>query len=125
MVIVLIACGLASRKFGSLLPGILQKNLGDVFWAAMVFFLFGFVFPQLSIWRLAILTFIFCFCIEVSKQFHVLWFDAIRATKIGRLIFGYVFGWSNLVCYFAGVALAATVDTVWIAKRLRRSKQEE
>jgi hypothetical protein len=120
-VLFLIVFGLASRMFGSLLPNILQNNLGDVLWAAMVFFLFSFLLPQLSTWRLATIAFVFSFFIEVSKLFHAPWFDALRATEIGRLIFGYVFGWSNLVYYLIGIALAATWDNLLARKRLRHS----
>jgi hypothetical protein len=95
------------------MPDFLQKNLGDVLWAAVVFFLFGFLFPHLVTWRLAALSFVFSFCIEVSKRFHASWFDTIRATERGQLIFGYVFGWGNLVCYFTGIALGASWDT-WL-----------
>jgi hypothetical protein len=88
-------------------------------------FALGFGFPQLTTLRLATLAFVFSFCIQVSKLFHAPWFDAVRATKIRRLIFGYVFGWRNIFCYFIGIVLGAIVDAAFRAKRLRYSKQTE
>jgi hypothetical protein len=83
MAVIVMMLGLASRKFGWLLPDIIQKNLGDVLWATMVFFLIALLLPRLSTLQLAAVTFIFCCCIEASKLFHAPWFDAIRATGIG------------------------------------------
>jgi hypothetical protein len=123
--IVVMILGLASRKFGWLLPDFLQKNLGDVLWATMVFFMIALLLPRLSTLQLATAAFAFSCCIEASKLFHAPWFNAIRSTAFGRLIFGYVFGWSNIFCYFVGMALAATIDNTGITKLRRQSRQAE
>src|SRR5438128_2482223 len=113
--------GLASRKWAWMLPGLLRKNLGDVLWATMVFFLFGFLLPRLSTLRLAGIAALFSMCIEVSKFAHAPWFDALRATVPGRLVFGYTFSWSNLVCYLVGIALGVGWEYGQAFTRLRRS----
>jgi hypothetical protein len=104
-VVLLIVLGLSSRKFAYLLPSLLQKNMGDILWATLVFFLFGLLFPRLSTWRIAGLACLFSLCIEVSKFYHSGWFDAVRSTVLGRLVFGWVFSWSNLLCYLIGVLI--------------------
>ena len=125
MIALLILLGLASRKFAWLLPSLLRKNLGDVLWATMVFALLGFVFPRLSILRVAVMAFLFTVAIEVSKFVHVPWFEAVRATVLGRLIFGYEFSWTNLGCYLLGIAFGAGWETGRNCVRLRRSEHRE
>lgn len=102
-VALLIVLGLASRKFSYLLPSLLRKNMGDILWATLVFFLFGLLLPRLSTLKIAGLACLFSLCIEVSKFYHSDWFDAVRSTTLGRLVFGWVFSWSNLLCYLIGI----------------------
>lgn len=110
LVTLVIALGLASRRYGWLLPGLLRKNAGDALWAAMVFFLFCLLLPRLSTLRIAGLAALFALGIEFSKFLHAPWFDAVRATTGGRLVFGYVFSWSNLVWYLLGIGLGVVCE---------------
>ena len=70
LVVIVIILGLASRKFAWLLPSLLHKNMGDILWAVMVFFLFGLLFPRLSTLRIATLAAFFSLAIEVAKFYH-------------------------------------------------------
>lgn len=109
--------GLASRKFPAVLPFWLAKNAGDVLYAVMAFWLFGFLFPRLSIPRVSLVALLFCFGIEALKFMKAPWMVAARHSRAGALVFGVGFNFSNLVCYAAGVALAATLE--WAIRRRR------
>ncbi|MCA9011825.1 MAG: DUF2809 domain-containing protein [Planctomycetaceae bacterium] len=41
------------------------------------------------------------------------WLDSLRQTILGRLILGFGFLWSDLLCYTAGVAIGIGIDC-WI-----------
>lgn len=105
-----IVLGLASRRFDMLLPGWMHKNTGDVLWATMVFFLFGLLLPKWPTARIALLAAAFSVGIEFIKPYHAPWLDAVRNTILGRLIFGYVFSWSNLLCYLIGIGLGVLLE---------------
>ena len=107
-----ILLGLASRKFPTLLPFWLAKNAGDVLYAVMAFWLFGFLFPRLSIPRVSLVALLFCFGIEALKFVKAPWIVAARHSRAGALVFGVGFNFSNLVCYVLGVALAAAIELV-------------
>ena len=107
---VVIGLGLASRKFAWLLPGLLHKNAGDILWATMVFLGWGLLFPRLSTFRVVGLSVVFSLCIELGKFYHVPWLDIVRATTLGRLVFGYAFSWSNLLCYLLGIGLGIGLE---------------
>ena len=52
---------------------------------------------------------------EFSQLYRAPWIDAVRATRLGALVLGQGFLWSDLWCYAAGVTLAAGID--WILAR--------
>ncbi len=103
--IVVIILGLSSRKFAFALPDLLNGYLGDALWALMIFTGFGFLFPKIETKKLAFISLIFCYGIEISQLYHAEWIDSIRATTLGGLVLGYGFLWSDLVAYTIGVGV--------------------
>lgn len=104
LIILTVILGLASRRFHNLLPHWVQLYLGDTLWALMVFFLIGLIFNKTSTKKIAVMALLFSFGIEISQLYHAEWIDTIRANRIGGLVLGYVFLWSDLVCYTVGIA---------------------
>lgn len=105
-----IALGLASRKWPSLLPAVLGKYPGDALWAAMMFALCCIAWPRGATWRLAAIALAICWAVEVSQLYHAPWIDAIRATPPGHLVLGSAFHAVDLVAYAVGVMIAAFVE---------------
>ncbi|EJQ51388.1 Uncharacterized protein BWINRASL_02618 [Bacillus mycoides] len=105
LTIVVIIVGLSSRKFAFALPDLLNEYLGDALWALMIFTGFGFLFPKIETKKLAFISLIFCYGIEISQLYHAEWIDSIRATTLGGLVLGYGFLWSDLVAYTIGVGV--------------------
>ncbi|WP_242252535.1 DUF2809 domain-containing protein [Bacillus cereus group sp. BfR-BA-01379] len=103
--IVIIILGLSSRKLAFALPQLLNDYLGDALWALMIFTGFGFLFPKIETKKLAFISLLFCYGIEVSQLYHAEWIDNIRATTLGGLVLGYGFLWSDLVAYTIGVGV--------------------
>ncbi|WP_237980313.1 DUF2809 domain-containing protein [Bacillus thuringiensis] len=103
--IVVIILGLSSRKLAFALPHLLNEYLGDALWALMIFTGFGFLFPKTETKKLAFISLLFCYGIEVSQLYHAEWIDSIRATTLGGLVLGYGFLWSDLVAYTIGVGI--------------------
>ncbi|MBJ8052895.1 DUF2809 domain-containing protein [Bacillus cereus] len=103
--IVVIILGLSSRKFAFALPNLLNDYLGDALWALMIFTGFGFLFPKIETKKLAFISLIFCYGIEISQLYHAEWIDSIRAKTLGGLVLGYGFLWSDLVAYTIGVGV--------------------
>ncbi|HDR7517498.1 DUF2809 domain-containing protein [Bacillus mobilis] len=103
--IVVIILGLSSRKLAFALPQLLNDYLGDALWALMIFTGFGFLFPKIETKKLAFISLLFCYGIEVSQLYHAEWIDSIRATTLGGLVLGYGFLWSDIVAYTIGVGV--------------------
>jgi glycopeptide antibiotics resistance protein len=108
-----IIAGLASRHFPQQLPHWVHAYLGDTLWALMVFLLIGFVFKRKSTRWVALAAIVFSFCIELSQLYHAPWIDALRANRLGGLILGFGFLWSDLICYSVGVAIGYVGEKIF------------
>lgn len=107
-----ITLGLLSRKFGYYLPEFVNTYIGDSLWALMIFLIFGFTFPKHSSSRIAFISIIFCFIIEISQLYHAPWIASVRATKLGGLILGFGFLWTDLIAYCIGITVGFTLETL-------------
>ena len=48
--------------------------------------------------------------VELGQLYHAPWIEAVRQTRIGGLVLGFGFLWSDLACYAAGIGMAAALD---------------
>jgi len=109
-IIATILLGLGSRRFRSDLPWFIGEYAGDTLWAAMIYFLGAFLWNRARTVPLAAGALCFSWAVEVSQLYQAPWINAIRATRLGGLVLGFGFLWSDLLCYTAGVALAVGID---------------
>ncbi len=112
--------GLASRKWGLLLPPFVAHNAGDVLWAMMVYVGFRFLLVRKSTYTAIWLSFVFSFGIEWSQLYQQDWINEIRVTSLGALILGKGFLAVDLIRYTAGIIIATVLDKVALHFTLRR-----
>ncbi len=105
--------GLASRSGSSLIPFILKEYAGDALWAVAAYLMVAFLFPQFSTGKIAIIAGLFSLTIEVSQLYHAPWIDYIRRLRLGGLVLGFGFLWSDLVCYAVGISIGALLEWSW------------
>ena len=83
-VLATVALGLASRRVAPHLPApagpFVAAYVGDVLWAAMVFFLASALLPRLALRRRVALALAYCVATELSQLYHAPWIDDLRAT---------------------------------------------
>jgi len=99
-IIVIIGIGLVSRV--DIIPKLIYPYLGDVLYALMIYFIIGFLFPRFHPLKVALISIIICFFIEISQLFEPDWIIKIRRNKLGGLILGFGFLWSDLISYIIG-----------------------
>jgi hypothetical protein len=122
LVVATIVAGLASRRYRASLPAAIGAYAGDTLWALMVFLGLGLVFPRASTRRLAGVALAIAYLDELSQLYHAPWIEAVRETRLGGLVLGFDFVWSDLLCYAAGVLAGAGGEAV--ARRLGRRAGE-
>jgi hypothetical protein len=118
-----IGTGLLWRSHLLPLPAFLAKYGGDALWVLMVFLGFGFVFRRSSTARIALAAVCFAWTVEFLQLYHAPWIEAIRATRLGRLVLGDTFNSPDLLAYVVGIAVGALAEYVWLNKS-QRVKQE-
>jgi hypothetical protein len=104
-----IVLGLATRRVPGVFPGFVARYAGDVLWAAMVYLLMAAAWPAASTRRIAAAAMIVSLAVEVGQLYHAPWIDGVRQTRVGGLVLGRGFLWSDLACYAVGIALAAAL----------------
>ena len=100
LIIIIIIIGLISRA--DFIPALIYPYLGDVLYTLMIYFIIGFLFPRFHSLKVALISIIFCFIIELSQLYEPDWIIEIRRNKLGGLILGYGFLWSDLISYVIG-----------------------
>jgi hypothetical protein len=103
-----IALGLACRHPAA--PPFVQLYCGDVLWGALFFVLFAWFQPQRSSLQLGLCAIITTELIELSQLYQAPWALELRATRLGGLLLGHGFLWSDVLCVALGAVLAVSAD---------------
>lgn len=112
LALLILPLGLAVRINAERLPTLFGSYAPDTLWALLVFVAAALLFPRLATWWLALLTLVFAFLVECSQLYQAPWINNLRAVRIGGLLLGHGFLWSDLVCYTVGVAIGAVLDSL-------------
>lgn len=115
LVVFIIIIGLLSR-----LKDIIPLWIGDALYAAMMFFITRFIFPNKTSRFIFIASLCFCFLIEFSQLYQADWINKLRVTWPGHMILGQGFLWSDLIAYILGVAVGLVID-----KAIKKGKSWE
>jgi hypothetical protein len=119
-VIVVVILGLSSRRYSRVLPEFLASYAGDTLWALTAFLGIGVLFPRWSTVRVCVTALLLAFAIELSQLYHSPWVEQIRHTRVGGLILGYGFLWSDLLCYGVGITIGYILELLLKGLIVRR-----
>jgi hypothetical protein len=117
--------GLLSRSPRLVLPGFIRSYSGDVLWALLVYLLIRWLRPTQRLHRSALFAGLLALGIEISQLYHAPWIDALRQSRIGGLLLGFGFLWSDLICYACGIALGFVCETTVLWMRKAQTAQGE
>lgn len=79
---------------------------GDIIWAGMFLFFMRIFFATMPLWKLALICYAMGVADELLQLYHAPWIEAIRHTRIGGLVLGFGFLWSDIICYAIGIVIA-------------------
>jgi hypothetical protein len=103
---------LTTRSHPDWFVPVMAKYGGDLLWAAQFLFVLRIIFPKVTLLKLVACNYLLGVLVEISQLWHTPILDEIRSTSPGKLLLGYGFLWSDIVCYAIGTAIA------WIAVSL-------
>jgi hypothetical protein len=110
MLAVVAGLGLASRKF-PIGWFFWDKSVGDVCYAAGVFFIFSLLLSHSRRAHAAVAALGFCLAIECFKLTG--WPLRWQGNPVLRIIFGSTFSWHNILCYCLGIAVMLGFETIF------------
>jgi hypothetical protein len=116
---ILIFSAFVTRSGASWIPVFVAEYGGDTLWVTMVFMVLRAIAPRWSPWKAAGLSLMIAYLCELSQLYHAPWIETVRSYRLGGVIFGYGFLWSDLVCYTVGILVGALCDG-WLRKALGR-----
>ena len=105
----LMAAGLFVRKMHGMAPDFFNTYFPDAAWTMTVYCGVGFLFARGEKLNFPA-ALLFSYLIEISQLFSPAFLVAARSTRIGGLIFGYGFLWSDILCYTVGAALCFATE---------------
>jgi len=118
LIIATVGLGLTSRA--DFIPKLIYPFLGDILYSLMIFFIIGFIFTDFSSLKIALISIAICYIIELSQFYEANWIVEIRNNKLGGLLLGYGFLWSDLISYLVGGALGLSIE-FFLLKNLKNS----
>ena len=107
---VVIALGLASRRYGQHWPYGLNNHPGDALWALMMFGVWSFLRPSATTGFLAQSTLLTCYLVEFSQLYQAPWINDLRHHAWARLVLGASISWTDLAAYTVGVFMGVSLD---------------
>jgi hypothetical protein len=112
---------LATRSHHQWFSPLIVEYGGDTIWAGMFLFFLRMIFLHTPLWKLAIINYALGVADEFSQRYQAPWANSIRATTLGRLLFGAGFLWSDILCYAIGTLLAFIIiglsEKTWIKQK--------
>ncbi len=110
----LIACGISSRAPGT--PGFVVLYVGDVLWGSLFFVLGAWLRPAATPLRVWLVMTALAELIEFSQLYQAPWAQMLRDTRLGGLLLGHAFLWSDVGCVVLGSSVAALADALCSAR---------
>jgi hypothetical protein len=117
LLLITIPLGLAVRFLPLHLPWFLYKYLGSALWAIALYWLLAALLPKPHPRALAALAIIIATLLELSRLVPIAPIDAFRLTFAGQILLGRFFSIKNIATYVFAIAIAATLDQAFIARR--------
>lgn len=107
-----IALGLASRRYGNALPVVIARYAGDTLWATAAYLALSVVWRGARVRSLAAAAALISLAVELSQLARPPWLQRVRRWPGATLLLGYGFLASDLVCYAVGVVLGVALDLI-------------
>jgi len=109
-VVLIIGMGLTTRLPGFSWPPVIGKYLGALLWGAMVYCLVGLLRPRWRVLLVMLAASCIAVSVEVSQLWHTPWLEGFRQTRLGVLLIGRFFAWTDIVAYLVGIAIVFGAD---------------
>ncbi len=103
---------LATRSHKAWFPDLVIIYGGDIIWAGMFVFFVRIFFTKTPLWKIAFINYILGILDELSQLNQGSFMLYLRSFKLGRLMLGVGFLWSDIVCYGIGTLIGWCIAVI-------------
>ncbi|MEN6452222.1 MAG: DUF2809 domain-containing protein [Thermoguttaceae bacterium] len=107
---IVIASAFATRAGWPWMPGFVVEYGDDTLWAWMLFMVLRAVAPRRPPLHATLAALAIAYLCEISQLYHAPWIDAIRGYRLGVILLGDCFVWSDMVCYTVGILAGVAIE---------------
>jgi len=115
-----ILLGLSSRKYAGYLPEYINTYLGDALWAVMIYLFTAVLLHDRKPLQIALVGLLVCYLIEISQLYHAPWIDAVRNNRLGGLVLGFGFLWTDIIAYTMGIGVILAIESVYFWSKQKK-----
>ncbi|WP_196887810.1 DUF2809 domain-containing protein [Aureivirga sp. CE67] len=120
LAILTIFLGLSSRM--SFMPSFVISYFGDALYAVLIYLGLRFLLVEKPLKIAFIGSLAFCFFVEFFQLYKATWIVEIRQTRIGSLVLGQGFLWSDLLLYTIGICFIFFLDKSYLSLKIKSSR---
>ena len=121
LLLITIPIGLAVRLLPLGLPWFLYKYLGSTLWAVALYWFLATLLPKLRPRAIATIAILIATLLELSRLIPIAPIDAFRLTFAGKILLGRYFSVKNIAAYILAIALAATLDHLFLPHHQKKT----
>lgn len=90
---------------------IIRPHVGDLLVVIMIYCFCRAVFNW-SIWKVAILTLLFAYTIEVLQYFKIVELLGLQRSLLARVVIGTYFSWIDILAYTIGICIVLLIEKI-------------
>ena len=112
-----------SRVSSLELPPFVELYVGDFLWAMMVYWAMCLVGLRWAFYAPVLAALVFAYGIEFSQLYQADWINDLRHTRLGGLVLGFGFKWTDILAYTLGISLGAFLNRHVLIPALQRKSR--
>lgn len=120
LIVLIPLLGLLIRARPEYFPKLFAIYTPDILWAFLVFSLVVVFAPKLTCIKTFVIALAITYFMELSQLYQAPFINDIRDTRVGGLLLGHGFLWSDLLCYTFGITVGAVCDLIIRRRTARR-----
>lgn len=117
ILVLLILLGVSTKLYTGIGSGIIHNYVGGIIYVIFWNFLFIFLFPKYSPYKLLIWVFLVTSVIEIIQLIHIPLLEQFRKNFIFSVLFGNTFNLFDFIGYFIATCIVWLI--LYIRKRIR------
>ncbi|NOZ07604.1 MAG: DUF2809 domain-containing protein [FCB group bacterium] len=112
LIAIVILTGTSYPKYSDLLPMFINQYAGSTLWALLIFLVTRYLFISTTTFKIALFSVVIIALIESTKFYQAGWFEVVRRSYIGGMIFRHDLVTTDLYAFAGGILLGILLELI-------------